>query len=430
MCEYCGTENPIYMEFVTPFQNNLQMEIYKKILYISEDILHFELDANETEVLGITLFLKNGANIQQILKHLEFVVKRDIIGLKNIEIKRVWDFDNMQAGQSKNILDELIHRGYVHIHGEGQVSIKEPFIALFELFDRLFEGVSRHVFGAENYRFPTLLQTSVLKKVGYFDSFPNLLMFAVRLKNTVDNFDEFRKEFEDAKSVEDVSQRLLKYVCETNYSLPPTMCYYVYSMFENSEFTENKAVTARGKSFRFENQYHKPLQRLWDFTIRETVFLGDYEYVRRSIEEYRKVATILMEAIGLRGFCETATDPFFLVDDTAKRVNIQKMLGSKYELQLRLNQEETIAVGSFNFHNQFLSQKFRLYKNRAEDQYIYTGCIGIGLERMFFAFLSQYGIDSNGWPDIVKEGINQEKKATHFFNNELSKILNRQKETK
>ena len=52
-----------------------------------------------------------------------------------------------------------------------------------------------------------------------------------------------------------------------------------------------------------------------------------------------------------------------------------------------------------------MSKRFQLFENAEKDQYCYTGCIGIGIERMLFAFISQYGVDKSKWPEIVRKGI-------------------------
>ncbi|HDR3634041.1 serine--tRNA ligase (plasmid) [Bacillus cereus] len=401
------------IEFETPIDIKFSNDIEKKIFYISEDINDFELLTEDFKVYGVKLYLKSIENLRDIIEYTKFVIQKDIIGLKNVKAKRIWNTDcecsDCKFPDSDKVIKQLEHLGFMHVHGDGQISIKEPYIDLIDLFDKIFETISSKIFNSERHLFPTLLKTSILKKAGYFDSFPNLLMFVVRLKNSIENFDNFKKEFEKDIDIHNYPERLLKYVCETDYSLPPTMCYYVYDMLSNQEFKENRSLTARGKSFRFENKYHQPLKRLWDFTIRETVFIGDINYVRESIHNYRKTIIKLVEVLGLRGFCETANDPFFLVDNSTARVNSQKLIGSKYELRLRINEKETIAVASFNLHSQFLSKKFNLFKSKDENEYAYTGCIGIGLERFFLAFLSQHGIEEEGWPAFIRKYFNNNK---------------------
>lgn len=379
-------------------------EFEKKIYYISEKIESFSRVHDENSIIGVELLIQDGCNELEIRKRISEVLEKEVVGLKDIQIDTVWDDDDASAADSEGVMAECLEKGLVFLPSEGQVSLKEPLVGLLEFFDDVFKTISVRIFSCENYRFPTLLKNSTLRKVGYFDSFPNLLMFVTRLMNEVDNYEAFKRRFAHRDDDTAITQELLDYSRNTDYGLPPTMCYYIYEMLYGQKI-HNAAFTAQGKSFRYENKYHKPFERLWDFTIRETAFIGEKDFVAEQVKGYRSSAIELMKLLGLNGVCETATDPFFLVDDTSKKVNIQKMWNSKYELRLRINPENTMAVGSFNLHGQFLAKRFDLFTDATEKTYCYTGCIGIGLERMLFGFLAQYGCEDKNWPDFVKEAI-------------------------
>lgn len=415
------------IEFSTPVEKRFSPEIRKKIFYISEQIVDFALLENDEHVYGVKLYLTSGENLNQIANYIQILIQRDIIGLKNIKPNRVWDEDSIdEDGRfpcSEFVIEYLQKNGYLHEHGDGQISIKEPYVDLIEFFDDLFESISNGIFKSERYIFPTLLKTNILNRAGYFDSFPNLLMFVVRLKNSIENFDSFKKEFQDGTTGGYDPKKILKFICETEYSLPPTMCYYVYDMLSGEEFPNNRSLTAKGKSFRFENKYHQPLKRLWDFTIRETVFIGDHHYVQQNVHHYRDVLIQFFRRIGMRGYCETANDPFFLVENNASRINAQKMVGSKYELHLRINRNETVAAASFNLHSQYLSKKFCLYKSKENHEFAYTGCVGIGLERVFLAFLSQFGVEEENWPQLVRDLLNERRSRRNGLHEQLKKAL-------
>lgn len=375
----------------------------KKIYYISEKIVSFRRVYAGDSIVGVELTILGEYDEDEIRRRVSEILSNEIIGLKDVRMNRVWDNDASTA-DSEKVLQECLAKKLVFLPSEGQISLRGMLVKLFDFFDSVFKEISVEFFACENYRFPTLLKTSALKKAGYFESFPNLLMFASRLKNEISNYNAFKNAFNTNIDDEEIVQSLLTYCCSTDYGLPPTMCYYVYDML-SGQAVNNQAFTARGKSFRYENKYQKPFERLWDFTIRETVFIGDKKYAEKGVQDYRDYAIRLMELLNLKGFCETANDPFFLVNDTTKKINVQKMMGSKYELRLRINPENTMAVGSFNVHGQFISKRFHLFANENKREYCYTGCIGIGLERMLFGFLAQYGCDESNWPAIVREGI-------------------------
>ena len=35
----------------------------------------------------------------------------------------------------------------------------------------------------------------------------------------------------------------------------------------------------------------------------------------------------------------------------------------------------------------------------------HTGCIAFGLERMAYAFLAQYGLETADWPEVVRKAV-------------------------
>ena len=391
----------ITIQYPMQLSTKLVEEFEKKIYYISEGIESFQRIYDGSTINGVELLVHEKCNEKDIKDRVFDIIENEIIGLKNIKVDKIWD-DDIYSADSEKVLRESIEKKLVVLPNDGQITIKEPLVSLFEFFDNVFKNISEKIFYCENYQFPTLLKISTLRKAGYFDSFPNLLMLVSRLKNEIDNYLSFKREFASIK--ENTNQKLLEYCIGTEYGLPPTMCYYVYEMF-SGQVMNNISVTAKGKSFRYENRYYKPFERLWDFTIRETVFLGKRSYVSENVKNYRSCAIKFMRLIEVNGSCESASDPFFLTGKTSKKINVQKMMGSKYELRLCLGQNRTIAAGSFNIHGQYLSKRFQLFENAEKDQYCYTGCIGIGIERMLFAFISQYGVDKSKWPEIVRKGI-------------------------
>jgi hypothetical protein len=401
----------------------LAAEIHKKVYYLSDDIDDFRLVVADGEVKAIDLFVNPAAATPGLADWARGAITETVRGIKPFKPRRVWENDGPDRGYSGALFDELVRRGLVHVHGEGQVSIRGVVLALFQFFDSVFAAVSQRIFRAEPYQFPTLLKTSVLADGGYFEKFPHLLMFVTRMKNDPATFAEFKSARDRWNLDRQLDAQQL--TCETGYNAPPTMCYYIYDMFRGRPFAGNAAVTAVGKSFRFENKYHHPLTRLWDFTIRETVFFGTDDYVRQSVEGYRRIATSVMERLGLRGFCETASDPFFLGGDTSALVNTQLLLGAKYELKLRVGPEATIAVGSFNLHGQYFAKRFDLRTASPGNEHIFSGCIGIGLERTVFAFLSQFGLDTAQWPEVVRDAVERPEQQDQPWNRLLENEIER-----
>lgn len=398
-------------KFKQPITMYQASELNKKVWYLSELLYDYQLQYDEEKCVGIKVKIEESA-YESFENYLCNILKNDIYELKNISTEELWSHQLAKDISEETTMHLLQQNNLVHIHGEGQVSLKYPLTELFEFFDAILKNLSVQIFSAEQYIFPTLIKSSVLDDAGYFDSFPNLWNFVSRLHNDYSTFSDFKTE-----SCNMDLNNIQKMSLVTRYSLPPTMCYYVYDMLRESKVS-NATVTTRGKSFRYESNYCKNMSRLWDFTIRETVFLGSKEYVNQSLEKYRIIAIFIMDLLGLAGKCVYANDPFYLSNNAAKRINVQRMNHSKVELRLNVSNDETIAIASFNRHNQYIAKRFHLYLNEKHDL-AYTSCIGFGLERMIFTFLCQYGVKENDWPIIVKENYkkkNKEEVAIEILN--------------
>jgi seryl-tRNA synthetase len=258
------------------------------------------------------------------------------------------------------------------------------------------------LFGASEFRYPTVIPTTTMDRCGYFRSFPQLMMFVSRLHGDVDTY----RGFLDAMAGDaDPARTLPEYCGDFDHCLPPTMCFHTYHQLRDRPLpSPSMVVTARGKSFRFESRYRRSLERLWDFTIREIVFLGSHDFVldcrRRLMEETFAMA----ESLGLGGRCEVANDPFFIQAGTAARVWSQQFLELKYELRLPIEAGRDVAVCSFNFHERFFGDSFGI-RSADSAENVHTACAGFGLERLAYAFLCRHGLDPAGWPDGVRAAV-------------------------
>ncbi len=323
----------------------------------------------------------------------------DVLGQRQVEPKVVWRAAAREL--RRDVFDELLARGAATEVGEGQIALGEPVLSLMDHLDTLVRDLVKAEFGAREFRYPTLIPADALRRTGYVESFAQLLMFVSRLHNDVDTYRGFLDAIADGG---DLSQALRAHGGGFDYCLPPTMCFHTYHQYAGGPLPSSPmVVTARGKSFRYESRYRRSLERLWDFTIREVVFLGPPEFVLSSRTRLMERTYALMELLGLGGRCEVAGDPFFLGDATAARAWSQRWLELKYELRLPLDEERDVAVASFNYHEQLFANAFEL--RSGTDEAVFTGCAGFGLERLAYAFLCRHGLDPDGWPATVRAAV-------------------------
>ena len=180
------------------------------------------------------------------------------------------------------------------------------------------------------------------------------------------------------------------------------MCYHLYFSLADRPLPGGQiAATAVGNCFRYEAINLVSLERLWNFTMREIIFVGPKDYVLENREKGRQLMERILEEIGLAYRVESANDPFF-IGEFRKQAAFQSAFQLKFEIRARLPfRDSTLAVGSYNYHQDFFGRSLNI--TLPDDSPAHTGCIAFGLERMAFAFLAQYGLEAENWPASVRD---------------------------
>jgi seryl-tRNA synthetase len=385
-----------------PVPAALAAEVERRLLFVSPEITGFRLDAGENgDVRAVVLYsaapLETTVVEGKLNRMLDADVRPQLPGRESV----VWTSPH-RRDPDEAVYAALVESGVVTHAGEGQVAVGEPLLSLLECFDALVLDTLAEDFSATRYRYPTLISTRALADAGYFTSFPQHVMLVTRLRNDVDVYREFR----DSTGPGELDPAVLGLTGNVDYCLPPTMCYHTFHQHRGRVLSTDRlhVVTARGKSFRYEAAYATTLERLWDFTIREIVFLGAHDEVLAARDTFMRRMFTVVENLGLAGRCEVGNDPFFGAADTAGRIWSQRLLGLKFELRLPVAAGRDIAVGSFNFHDDLFGRVFDI-RHGAGNEPVRSGCVGFGLERLVYAFLCQYGLDRRGWPAAVLQRL-------------------------
>jgi seryl-tRNA synthetase len=264
------------------------------------------------------------------------------------------------------------------VSGRGQLALTGDSLLLFQFFEENFKQIARK-YSAHEHKYPSLIPMKILEKLDYFSSFPALVTFAT-------HFVEGTKRIEKADHV-----------------LSPAVCYHTYHFLNTRKLSDSPyVVTAVGSCFRFEGKRLKDTpERLWDFTMREIVFLGTHKEVDTLRNSLMKDVAKFAKGLNLEYSLKEATDPFFL--GTAKgKLLIQKFKKLKYELCMVVNGSE-LAISSFNNHEDFFGKKVQI--TLGDGSTAHTGCVAFGLERWVYAFYSAHGFEKNKWPENVRRYI-------------------------
>ncbi len=380
--------------------DHLVGEVQSKLAYVDERIVAAHIAADGSL---IELDLRQKVTVQQsaeIEAKVQRVVEDMAKGAIKLKVEVLEDYLDRSIPFTKDPMDELLALGEVSQEGIGIYTLGPLVTRIIDFFETKLLSLADH-FDAKPYRFPTLMSAKMLDRIDYFSAFPHSLTFATHLREDLDVIDDFAKT---AAYEEDGLKVPSESFSRIHALLSPAVCNHLYYSLADHPLPDGKLIaTAVGNCFRYESNNLTSLERMWNFTMREVIFVGSKDFILENREKSREFMHDIFEEIGLAYRVETANDPFF-VGEFRKQVAFQTAFQLKYEIRASLPfKNSTLAVGSYNYHQDFFGRHLDI--TLPDGSPIHTGCTAFGLERMAYAFLSQYGLDSKNWPEPVREGV-------------------------
>jgi acyl carrier protein len=295
----------------------------------------------------------------------------------------------------------LQERGELTIPGAGRVALSGLPLEILEAVDRTAVEWA-HALGAAEHRYPSLIDRGVLERAGRV-VIPS--RGAKRRRRGIATV-----PVEGLAPLSGESRFLADARNDTDLS--PAVCYHAYPEWtEKTVGPEPTLITARGHCYREEDGNYAPLERLWEFTMREIIVIGTREQVEDVRQSLVRQVTTFVESLGLDASVETATDPFFVTGDEGRRL-MQQAGALKYELQLTVDEQgRGIAAASFNHHYDFFGTRFGV--RLENDTPAHSGCVAFGLERWVLALLAQHGVDPNAWPRAARAWLDDSGRHSH-----------------
>ncbi len=293
---------------------------------------------------------------------------------------------------------ELLARQELNQEAEGIFSFGPLLSKLMQFFESQFISLADS-FNAAPYRFPTLIPAGYLERVSYFRAFPHSLTFATHLREDLEIIDQFSLS---AGCDEGKLNTPPDSFSPVQALLSPAVCYHLYFALADQPLPDGQVIaTAVGNCFRYESINLSSLERLWNFTMREVIFVGAKDFVLHNREIARQRMSQVLASLGFAYRVESANDPFF-IGEFRKQAAFQSAFQLKFEIRARLPfKNSTLAVGSYNYHQDFFGRHLNI--TLPDGSPAHTGCVAFGLERIAYAFLAQYGLEPDGWPGPVQE---------------------------
>lgn len=262
---------------------------------------------------------------------------------------------------------------------DGRLALIGTAAALCRWFDGKFRAAAL-ANGAVECHFPSSIARQTLTRAGYFESFPD-------------------------------GATTIGAGPHTDFFLSPAVCYHAYALLADQALECPVVLTASQTCFRevdraapaasaiTEPQTSEPanqrtreftderVTRLWEFTMREVIFVGPAEWVAAHCRRWTEWTHALSRELELSGAIEPATDAFFGDFSRGQRL-IQQLKHLKDELRLTIG-SRSVAAASFNLHETFFGSRFDL--RLPDGSAAHSGCAAFGLERWALALLAQRG---------------------------------------
>ncbi len=393
--------NEIVLELPRAVDHEVAGDIEKESVFVSPYIDRIFVNADGLTARVVT---RPGADLVEIkekaARFLEVMVKQ----VSGFEIKVFIDTKRKDTGPYfTGVNDELVKRGWMHDYGKGQVAYSGPVLKLAKLINDKSGELYKAAFNAKDSHFPAMIDADTLHKCGYFDSHPNAVTF---VGNVVEDFDAI-EEFRRANSCsEGALLPKQEHIHIDGMCLNPAACFPCYPTLTGQDFKEGQCYTWLGRVFRYESRNINGLDRLYEFNVRELVFVGSEEYVRSCRAKALPIVEELASFIDIDCQVQTATDPFFATVSAAKKF-WQAAQEVKNEIKIPAlgndGSQKMLACGSINLHGNFFGKRFGFTCENGEPAQ--TGCVGLGIERWVLAAFTQHGFDEMRWPEAVRNNI-------------------------
>lgn len=251
---------------------------------------------------------------------------------------------------------------------ESHVTLGKEATRYFRILDSIILKWIKNC-NIHEYQIPAMIDGEVLKKCGYFNTFPQHLTVAASFKKEV--YNEISDNYTNGE-----------YYTISKKFFTPAACLHIYPTLEKEEIKDNRVYTTLARVYRNENNNFEKYTRIWDFSVRELVFVGNNKYVLESLEKIADKTKELLNELGIEAELVPASDNFYPSKKNIVKQRLQKANTLKKEIISVINGRE-IALCSFNIHNFHFSKTFDF----DNDGKVETACVGFGMERWLAALL-------------------------------------------
>lgn len=377
-------------------------EIIKGLFWIDPDLGDFRIESEGEGASKLSYNYCGNEDRQAVESRMQSVID-------NVRQSRLPD-DQATVYTSK--FDNPAGNGTLEsLTGRGLIIQSSPGVYIWRgLAAKLLKAMDKWVirragdFGFDEWITPNVVSAMTLERSGYLQNFPQHVNLLSHLPENAESIRSARDTWGGGARDGKVDLSLVE--SSASAALSPTVCCHVFSALADSVVSEvdGLKVTSMNSCYRHEGRSTAGLHRLTEFHMRELVSLGHQSQVTQLRDQFLEFQIQFLNDFELTGTIDHASDPFFFDQVACKRI-FQKNFALKQEMNLRIDAPEgSCAAGSVNFHQDYFGQNFAI---ATESGPAWSTCVGFGLDRMCYAFLSQYGIDPFHWKPRARDLLNQ-----------------------
>lgn len=357
---------------------NMQKSFLEKAYYLDENIT--KVSFNKNLVIIDTSKKINFKKFKKLtIKYLDSILMTDKRFTEEIIYESKWSMPTLK----KNPYNILLKKNYIKKTCKGVFSVEGDLLKLKEYLDKSLQNlISRS--GYQNTKYSGIIPLDSIIDNKYISSFPNHCIFISNVKR------DFNAINQVSKLKKNNSKELKKKLSNPYEILSPTVCFNCFETLKNKRIKNPIKVTAIENCHRYESLNYKKLERLKVYSMREWIFVGNKNFVHINLMDLIKKFKKAFDKWRLKFRICTASDPFFSNKDIQKKI-FQYSNRLKYELQIYLPFEKKwLAVASFNNHLDTIVKSYNIqFSNKKK---IYSGCVGVGYERLLYGYFSQKGL--------------------------------------
>ncbi len=279
----------------------------------------------------------------------------------------------------------------------GGLALQGCEVILAQALDHMFMEMAVQA-GAQLRKYPSIVTAAQMEHGGYLTHFPQHMYAISEVAHNEERLRMYREQSAEQKHAGGLLQ-------PNGFYLQPCLCFHVYEELAHTDtdaaIGDLAVYSAAGTCYRHEHLSRISQTRLREFMMREIIYVGDAERVVQMRESLMRRSWELFEQLGLRGYVESAADPFFYEEDSVLMYQ-QSAHALKFELRCAGVEGQEFSIASFNLCGHVLCDAFGVKSSHGE---LHSGCTGFGIDRWVQALLHVYGRETHNWPMQIQSYV-------------------------